>query len=154
MTTGTTAEISVRPATQDDVAEWLRMQKALFGDYPEIADEVQAYFARNAGNEAALIAECEGKPCGYVVVGTRSYAEGCASSPVAYVEALYVDPDQRRKGAGRALLAAAESWARARGFSEIASDATVDNADSVAMHVACGFDETERIVCLRKALSD
>jgi len=154
MTADTMAEITVRPATQDDVAEWLRMQKALFGDYPEIADEVRAYFARNAGNEAALIAECGGKSCGYVVVGTRSYAEGCASSPVAYVEALYVDPEWRRKGAGRTLLAAAETWARARGFSEIASDAGVDNADSVAMHVACGFDETERIVCLRKALTD
>ncbi|MGE0212548.1 MAG: N-acetyltransferase family protein [Parvibaculaceae bacterium] len=153
MTAERTAEITVRPATPDDVAEWLRMQKALFGDHTEIAEEMQAYFARNASGEAALIAECGGKSCGYVVVGTRSYAEGCASSPVAYVEALYVDPEWRRKGAGRALLAAAETWARARGFSEIASDATLDNAGSVAMHVACGFDEMERIVCLRKGLS-
>lgn len=154
MTADRTAEISVRPTTPDDVAEWLRMQKVLFGDHPEIADEVQAYFARKPANEAALIAECQGKSCGYVVVGTRSYAEGCASSPVAYVEALYVDPEWRRKGAGRALLTAAEDWARAKGFSEIASDATIDNADSVAMHAACGFDEVERIVCLRKALAD
>lgn len=53
-------------------------------------------------------------------------------APVGYVEAWYVDPDVRRTGYGRALLAAAEAWALRRGCREMASDAQLGNAVSHA----------------------
>lgn len=94
----------------------------------------------------------DGSPCGYVEVGRRAYAEGCVTSPVGYIEAWYVDSDLRKQGVGRALLAAAEDWARAKGYSEIGSDALLDNVVSQRAHIASGYAEVERLVVFRKAL--
>jgi aminoglycoside 6'-N-acetyltransferase I len=82
----------------------------------------------------------------------RDYVNGCETSPVAFVEGIYVVPAQRRHGVARALIAAVEDWARERGLSELASDALLDNAQSHAMHQALGFGETERVVYFRKVL--
>jgi len=48
-------------------------------------------------------------------VGVRNYAEGCETSPVAFIEGWYVDPDVRQSGLGGKLIDAAENWARAEG---------------------------------------
>ncbi len=73
-------------------------------------------------------------------------------SPVAFVEGIYVVEAARGQGVARALVGAVEAWAGARGLSELASDALLDNTDSHAMHQALGFAETERVVYFRKAL--
>lgn len=85
-------------------------------------------------------------------MGTRPYADGCATSPVGYIEAWYVDPDVRRSGFGRALLAAAETWARDRGYHAMASDALLDNEISHAAHRRAGCEEVDRVVQFRKDL--
>jgi aminoglycoside 6'-N-acetyltransferase I len=86
-------------------------------------------------------------------VGSRAYADGCTTSPVGYIEAWYVDADVRREGWGRALLREAELWAVAQGFTEMASDALLDNAVSQRAHERCGYEEVERVVLYRKALT-
>jgi aminoglycoside 6'-N-acetyltransferase I len=101
-----------------------------------------------------FVAEREdGSVAGFVEVGARPYADGCDTSPVAYIEAWYVDPDVRRSGVGRALLAAAEEWARGRGYREMASDSGLDNAISHAAHRRAGYEEVDRVVQYRKRLS-
>ena len=94
-----------------------------------------------------------GRLAGFVEIGSRSYAEGCESAPVAYLEGWYVDPDARRSVLGRRLVEAAEDWARANGFTELASDAELDNEVSHRAHWALGFDEVERQACFRKRLA-
>ena len=89
---------------------------------------------------------------GFVEVGSRPYADGCETSPVGYIEAWYIDPDARRAGYGRALLQAAEDWARERGYREMASDALLDNDVSHAAHKRAGYEETGRVVQFRKSL--
>jgi aminoglycoside 6'-N-acetyltransferase I len=49
-------------------------------------------------------------------------------------------------------MAHAERWAGALGYSELASDAEIDNTVSISAHRALGFDETDRIVCFLKKL--
>jgi len=71
---------------------------------------------------------------------------------VAYLEGWYVVPDWQGHGVGRTLVEAAEGWARARGLREIASDAELDNAGSIAAHGALGFRETFRVVQFLKRL--
>ena len=93
-----------------------------------------------------------GRLAGFAEVGTRSVAESCESSPVAYLEGWYVDVDMRRQGVGAALVRAAEEWARAQGFREFASDTDISNALSQRAHAALGFTEVERLVLYRKAL--
>ena len=147
----------VRRFTEADWDEWLRMSGVLFHDEPreELERGMRQFVTQNVSqNEGALfIAERpDGTACGFVEVGLRSYAEGCESSPVPYIEAWYVDEDVRRSGYGRALLAAAEKWAGAAGYQEIGSDALLDNVRSHRAHRQCGYVEVERIVIFRKSL--
>jgi aminoglycoside 6'-N-acetyltransferase I len=82
----------------------------------------------------------------------RSVAEGCRTTPVPYVEGWYVVPEARRGGMGRELMAAAETWAGERGYTEIASAALIDNLLSERAHRALGFLEVERTIHFRKDL--
>jgi aminoglycoside 6'-N-acetyltransferase I len=95
----------------------------------------------------------DGSLCGFVEAGTRKYAEGCETSPVGYIEGWYVDPDVRREGCGRALLEAAEEWARSVGYTEMGSDALLDNTLSHLAHQRSGYEEVERLVMFRKSLT-
>ena len=90
---------------------------------------------------------------GFVEVGTRDVAEGCATSPVGYVEGIWVDPACRRQGIARRLVAAAAGWAARRGYRELASDTELANVGSQAFHARLGFAETERLVTYRLALT-
>jgi aminoglycoside 6'-N-acetyltransferase I len=90
--------------------------------------------------------------CGFAEVGSRSVADGCDTSPVAYLEGWYVDDDLRRQGVGRALMAAAEQWARDYGYREFASDVEVANVASQNAHAALGFTEISRAVTYVKRL--
>ena len=89
---------------------------------------------------------------GFAEFGTRSYAEGCRTSPVAYLEGLWVDPDLRRRGVAQDLVQAVESWARGEGLTELASDTGLENRPSQAFHAHLGFEETDRAICYRKSL--
>lgn len=89
---------------------------------------------------------------GFAEVSRRAYAEGCETSPVGFLEGWYVVPGARRRGVGRALVEAAERWARGKGCREFASDALADNEVSAAAHEALGFEEVEVIRCFRKEL--
>jgi len=80
------------------------------------------------------------------------YVNGTRSSPVAFLEGLYVVPEARRRGVARALVAAVERWARERGCVELASDARIGNRVGRAVHRALGLEETERVVFFRKGL--
>ena len=143
----------IRPYTDSDWRDWLRMSIALFPDQPR--EEIERGMRDTLGNTRAAVfiaVRADGSPCGFVEVGERSYAEGCETSPAGYVEAWYVDPDARRQGVGRALLAAAEDWARAEGHTEIGSDALLDNVVSHEAHVRSGYAEVERLVVFRKSL--
>jgi len=89
---------------------------------------------------------------GFIEVGARSLADGCATSPVAYLEGWHVDADARRQGAGTALVQAAEAWGREQGYREFASDAELENVESQRAHEALGFQEVERAVLYLKKL--
>jgi aminoglycoside 6'-N-acetyltransferase I len=71
---------------------------------------------------------------------------------VGFVEGVYVAPAWRRQGVARQLFAAIGDWARARGCSELASDALIDNETSQRAHRSLGFRETERVVYFTKPL--
>jgi aminoglycoside 6'-N-acetyltransferase I len=145
--------MNVRAYRDSDWSEWLRMSCALFPESSEedLEDGMRAYRARP---DAEVFVAEDGKDAlfGFVEVGARPYADGCATSPVGYIEAWYVDPSMRRRGVGRALLAAAEHWARSRGYSEMASDALLDNDVSHAAHRHAGYEEVERSIKFRKPL--
>lgn len=114
--------------------------------------ETRRYFQQRGSGMRTFVAEVDRRLVGFLELDERKYAPGCAASPVPFIEGWYVDPDSRRRGVGRALVRAAEDWARAACFTEIASDTPIENADSIAAHGALGYAETERVVCFRRTL--
>ena len=131
------------------------MRRALWPDAApgELLEEAEAYF-RGAGPLRAVFlgVGSSGEPMGMLELSLRAVAEGCRTTPVPYVEGWYVVAQARRRGIGRELMAAAETWARERGYTEIASDALVDNLPSERAHQALGFVEVERAIHFRKDL--
>ncbi|MDH3642705.1 MAG: GNAT family N-acetyltransferase [Gammaproteobacteria bacterium] len=89
---------------------------------------------------------------GFAELRVRNYAEGSENMAVPYLEGWYVEPAYRQRGIGRLLIAAAEEWARSSGHDELASDAEIDNHNSIAAHLASGFQEVERSVSFLKKL--
>jgi aminoglycoside 6'-N-acetyltransferase I len=91
---------------------------------------------------------------GFVEASIRNdYVNGTASSPVAFLEGIYVVAERRRLGIARALTNAVSQWAISRGVRELASDAALENELSHDVHRALGFTETERVVYFRKELT-
>ena len=129
------------------------MSTALFHSSPDDHTADMRAFAARSDAQVFIAERDDGSVAGFVEVGARDYADGCDTSPVGYIEAWYVDPDVRRRGFGRALMKAAETWANERGYQELASDAELDNAVSRAVHGRAGFEEVEQIAQFRKKLS-
>ncbi|MER2526683.1 MAG: GNAT family N-acetyltransferase [Candidatus Competibacter denitrificans] len=139
--------------TAQDWDEWLRMALALYPHHTarELEPDMRAFVAR--ADAAVFVAErLDGSLCGFVEVGARPYADGCDTSPVGYIEAWFIDADVRRQGYGRLLLQAAEAWARAAGYQEMASDALLENTISHQAHLRSGYVTVDRVVQFRKSL--
>ncbi len=144
----------VRKATQSDVPHWARMRDALWPDSISTNTiEIEQYFS----NQANHIKECflviaDETPVGFIELNIRSYAEGSDQAEIPYVEGWFVDATYRGRGLGKSLMDEAETWAKAKGFTEIASDAELNNSGSIGAHNKLGFEETDRIVCFLKQL--
>lgn len=78
--------------------------------------------------------------------------EGTESSPVGYLEGVFVSEEYRKRGYAAESLAECEKWAAEKGCGEFASDCEPDNAESLKFHMAVGFEEANRIICFRKDL--
>ena len=149
-------ELSIRPVQVGDCVVWVEMRLALWPDgaRDEFDAEARAYFAdENRFLKRVLVAERGGEVVGMIELSLRSIADGCVSSPVPYVEGWFVASHTRRQGVGAALVRAAEAWARAHGYSEIASDVLLENQVSENAHKSLGFEEVCRSILFRKALA-
>lgn len=144
------AGINIRPVASADAAEWLRMRVALWPDDPaKEAAEIAHFLSTTPHSKLPLMHEAfvctrpDGTLCGLVEVAIHSSAPGCKTDHIGYLEAWYVDPDQRNKGVGRALVEQAEAWARAEGCREMASDTGPAYPLSPAAHAALGYEVVE-----------
>ncbi len=147
--------VRVGAAAVGDSADWLRMRRALWpGDDDDHSREIEQYFAGTLREplEVLIAFDEDGRAIGMAELFIRNHAEDCETDRVAYLEGWYVDPGARRQGVGRALIAAAEDWARRQGCTEFGSDALIDNDLSARAHLALGFEETAQIRCFRKIL--
>ncbi len=153
--------IGVRPVEPGDAEQWRALRSALWPYDDAAGDEIARFFAepgRRGGllPEAVFVAAAHDAPArliGFAEVSRRAYAEGCDTSPVGFLEGWYVVPERRARGVGRALVEAAEAWARSLGCRELASDARAENEAGARAHRALGFEEVEVIRCFRKGLA-
>lgn len=117
--------------------------------------ELEPEFALlSASNEAAcFLAYQDEQPIGFAQCQLRhDYVEGCDTSPVGFLEGIYVEEAFRHGGVSRSLLHACENWARGVGCTEFASDCELDNHASFAWHMRAGFVEVNRTIWFAKKL--
>ncbi|MGV8920040.1 MAG: aminoglycoside 6'-N-acetyltransferase [Pseudomonas sp.] len=144
----------IKRCTLRDHDGWLPLRAALWPDSAADSDpdkhtilsEPERYLVLTFTNK-------DGKALGFAEASIRAdYVNGTNSSPVAFLEGLYVQPANRGQGIARQLVVGVQRWAEEMGCAELASDALLDNQASHAMHKALGFVETERVVYFLKAL--
>jgi len=117
----------------------------------ELTGELQALISRR--DAAVFLFEADGKAVGFAQCALRrDYVEGTCTSPVGYLEGLFVSAEYRKRGFAGQLVSACEQWAKEQGCSEFASDCELSNSDSLAFHLRFGFREANRIICFTKAL--
>ena len=146
----------VRRGTQDDIPGWAALRAALWPEDDTTSHAAELHRVVPSDGLTGFVAvDPEGRIRGFAEAALRrDYVNGTDSSPVGFLEGWYVAPDARGTGVGRALVAAVGQWTREQGCTELASDALLDNEASHRAHAACGFEETERVVYLRKRLAD
>ena len=118
-------------------------------------DELESEFieALNDHRSAFFIKYVNNIPVGFAQCGLRTdYVEGTESSPVGYLEGIFVKADYRSNGYAKELLSNSEMWAKNMGCSEFASDCELENIESLKFHIATGFDEANRIICFKKKI--
>lgn len=143
----------IRLATLADQDEWLRMRHDLWPDVEvdDLRREMERILA-DPQTPVFVMERPDGRLGGFIEAGTRKYADGCETSPVGYIEGWLVDEDLRGQGVGKALVVAAENWARAQGLREMASDTWLENEVSIAAHLKMGYEEMERLIHFAKTL--
>ncbi|MDI9498669.1 MAG: GNAT family N-acetyltransferase [Bacillota bacterium] len=149
-----TPKFSIRPLEERDLDRVASLAALLW--VPSKPEVNRRHFAEHIGRPeagstwVALAGEC--------IIGfadcrlRRDYVEGCETSPIAYLEDIYVEPEWRGLGIAAALVRACEAWARECGSLEFASDTDLGNLSSQAFHHALGFTEAARIVHYKKRL--
>lgn len=143
----------VRKAAPEDVKTLAALAVLLWDRHSP--DELAAEFSEAVTNgDTQLFLKYEqDTPVGFAQCQLRhDYVEGTQTSPVGYLEGIFVKDGHRNQGFARELLAACEAWAREKGCREFASDCELDNTDSLRFHKATGFTEANRIICFTKPL--
>lgn len=117
----------------------------------ELIPELESSLFDN--NSAVFVKYVDSIPIGFAQCSLRNdYVEGTNSSPVGYLEGIYVKPEYRNQGFAKELLKQCEQWSAEKGCAEFASDCELDNSESLEFHKNCGFTEANRIICFTKKL--
>lgn len=143
----------IRKATLRDVPAAAALAALLWPGHE--TTELEEEFSRTIADRenAVFLALSDHEPVGFAHCSLRhDYVEGTESSPVAYLEGIFVKSSHRGRGLAKALLTACEQWGREQGCGEFASDCELDNTESILFHAKLGFTEANRIVCFQKKL--
>ncbi|CDN92373.1 aminoglycoside 6'-N-acetyltransferase [Agrobacterium tumefaciens] len=146
-------QFAIETAGEASLDEWSLLRHRLWPDASPA--EHRAELRDVSNNEVGFIAyDPAGMAIGFAEASLRhDYVNGCDTSPVAFLEGVYVEEAFRGQGVAAALIAEVTRWAISKGVSELASDADIANVNSHRMHLALGFEETERVVYFRKIVS-
>lgn len=143
----------IRKATMEDLPRLTELALEL---WPDNAVDTMYYDLgkfMTAKDGVFFLAYRDDTAVGFAQCGLRhDYVEGTSSSPVGYLEGIYVRAEDRKLGFAGQLLQTCEEWARGEGCTEFASDCELDNEDSLAFHLKLGFREANRIICFTKKL--
>ena len=143
--------MGITKADMSNVKEWTNLAVNLF---PDTTFEEELAFHKEAlasKKEMGFLYQKDNQYMGFMNLSIRSdYVNGADTSPVVFIEALYVLPDYRQLGIGKELIEYAQAFAKEKEITQLASDCLIDNHASERFHKSCGFIEKERVICFVK----
>lgn len=135
---------SVRTATVNDAGDIARLLHAFNTEYDEFSpgEEVLAERAREMieSEEIFVVLGGEG-PDGIALLSIRRQI--WTGEPDAYLQELYVVPERRGEGLGRALLEAAMELARERGATHFELGTSEGDTEALGLYHSAGFTNRE-----------
>jgi GNAT superfamily N-acetyltransferase len=149
--------VRIREATPRDLAAVVALRLALLREHPQhpvygrlrrdVADRARELFASQlrSPNEVIFLAEQEGEAIGVLRCVESVGSPLMEPARYAYVSSVYVRPEVRRRGVLRALLGAAERWARARGLHQMRLHNVAGSTNAEAAWSALGFGVVEQV---------
>lgn len=136
--------IFIDAATNKEV--WFSFRKDLFHDLSEEFNNTEMEDIELSTDKESYLILVNDEYVGLLELSLRNIVDGCLSSPVAYIEGIYVKAAHRKKDIGSRIVNWAKEWGRSKNCTELGSDAELDNIDSQYFHKAIGFEETYRTV--------
>lgn len=143
----------IKKAGEKDVEELANLAVLMWKNHTiqELADEFSKIIAQE--NAQFFLKYDMDMPIGFAQCQLRyDYVEGTNTSPVGYLEGIFVKEEYQHKGYAKELLNECENWAKEKGCTEFASDCELENVNSLKFHMALGFREANRIICFTKEL--
>jgi len=139
--------MNLTPIKRNQFSLWRKFRNSVYSTVTDEFHEIEmenifgseewfCYFLTNENNNII----------GFVELSARNVVDGCLSSPVAYIEGLYIEAEYRGKGAGKKAIEAIHKWCKINGFTELAADAELSNLNAQIFFNAVGFKETYRVV--------
>ncbi|MEP0365880.1 MAG: aminoglycoside 6'-N-acetyltransferase [Cyclobacteriaceae bacterium] len=111
--------------------------------------------AIDSKKEIVFLAEVSDQHIAFAHATLRTdYVEGTSTNPVAYLEAIYVEPEYRRLNVAKQLIDEVEKWGLRMGCTELGSDVEINNMQSENLHKKVGFKEANRVICFAKKLEE
>ena len=139
-------------ATHENFNDWLKLRKAVYTGLDDgfHLSDISRFISDSELN--CFLHYIEDEATGFIEVSLRNIVDGCLSSPVGYIEGIFVKSDFRHQGIAKDLLNASTKWCIEHGCTELATDAELDNIVAQKFHLNMGFEETYRIVEYKKRI--
>jgi GNAT superfamily N-acetyltransferase len=146
-------DFTIRPGRREDAAEAARLwmhsaeehtaHDPVYTTAPGAEKTMRRFLADLARNSYAFvfIATVGDRTVGFVSGELREGSPTFLPKTWASVDDVFVEPDHRNAGIGRALLASVEAWARQKGAAGVSLQVAAGNARGRKFYGELGFRE-------------
>ncbi|MCQ2514568.1 MAG: GNAT family N-acetyltransferase [Ruminococcus sp.] len=143
----------IRTAGTNDIETLAKLAVMMWHNH-SVNELINEFYEKMTSGKSQFYLKYENDfPIGFAQCQLRyDYVEGTKTTPVGYLEGIFIKEEYRNRGYAKELLTECEVWARNKGCKEFASDCEIENTDSFYFHKALDFTETNRIICFTKSL--
>ncbi|WP_150739509.1 aminoglycoside 6'-N-acetyltransferase, partial [Pandoraea anapnoica] len=142
----TRTQFHIKKIASNDATSWRSLREKLWpqANAEEHEQEAKDMLSQPERHLVLIAKSAAGDTIGFAEASIRhDYVNGCDTSPVVFLEGIYVVPPARRNGVAQALCASVEQWGISHGCAEFASDTQINNTEAQMIHQALGFTEME-----------
>ncbi|MDC9594414.1 aminoglycoside 6'-N-acetyltransferase [Xenorhabdus sp. IM139775] len=145
----------IEELNEDNLPVWIALREQLWPHHAKAAHQADGEEIISSSQLVSFIVRDDaGNELGFADASVRhDYVNGCNSSPVVFLEGIFVSSSYRKCGIAKLLVDEVQSWGRKKGCQELASDTELDNVLSQQVHIGLGFQMTEKVVFFKKELN-